>query len=114
MSGRDWMIRIGAIAAIVGGALGFILLFQGPNTYGNYTWHGPLAVIVPLLFAVGFGGGIALFGSQSGRLGQAGMVLIVAGLLLHAIGYALSDTLWWLGFFGPILVLPLGAVMLGM
>ena len=113
MSGRDWMIRIGAIAAIIGGVFGFILLFQGPNTYGNYTWHGPLAFVVPLLFAVGFGGGIALYGNQSGRTGQAGMLLIVVGLLLHSIGQAFIDILWWLTGIGPIVVVPLGAIILG-
>lgn len=112
MSGRDWMIRIGAAVSVIGGLLGVLLLFQGPNSYGNYNWHGPWAAVAPLLFAVGFGGGIALYGSRSGHTGRAGMVLMVAGLLLHSIGYAFGDSLWALSFIGPVMVVPAGAVVL--
>ena len=112
MSGREWMVRIGAIASVVGGLLGVILLLQGPNSYGNYTWHGPWAPVAPFLFAVGFGGGIALFAGQLGHIARTGMILMVVGLLLHSIGYAFGDSLWALGFIGPVMVVPIGAIVL--
>jgi hypothetical protein len=112
MSGQKWIIRLGALTALVGGILGLYLLIQGPNSYGNYGWHGWLAPVAAALFALGLGGATAAHKKQLSSLGWFGIVITIVGLLLMGMGYA-SDAMWGFIFIGPLLIVPIGSIMLG-
>ena len=112
MSGRQWFIRVGALAAMAGGLLGLYLLTQSPNSYGNYHWNGRSAPLAAFLFALGLGGAIAAHQKEFNRLGWLGMIVAIAGLILMGLGYAI-ESLWVFIFFGPLIIVPIGAIMLG-
>ena len=112
MSGQKWLIRLGALAALAGGILGIYLVAQEPNSYGNYGWNGWLAPVVAVLFALGLGGAVAAYHQQLGPLGWSGATLAVVGLLLMAVGHAV-EALWALIFIGPIVIVPIGSLLLG-
>lgn len=112
MSGQTKVIRLGALAALAGGMLGIYLVTQGPNSYGNYSWHGWLAPVAATLFALGLGGGVAAYKQQLNSLGWFGVMIAISGLLLMAVGHA-SDTLWFFIFIGPIIIVPIGSIIFG-
>ena len=112
MSGQKWVIRLGALAALAGGLVGLYLLTQGPNAYGNYNWHGWLAPLAALLFALGLGGAIVAYKNQLNSLGRFGGLVAITGLILMGLGHAL-DALWSFAFIGPVVIVPLGLIMVG-
>lgn len=112
MSGRQWFTRLGALAALAGGLLSLYLLMQAPNFYGNYGWNGRLAPLAAFLFAVGLGGAIAAYPKAFNTLGWLGVVITMTGLILMGLGYAI-ESLWPFIFFGPLIIVPVGSIMLG-
>lgn len=112
MSGQKWLIRLGALAAVAGGIVGIYLAAQGPNSYGNFGWDGWLAPVVAVLFALGLGCAVAAYHQRLGPLGWSGAALAVIGLLLVAVGHAV-DALWPLIFIGPVVIVPIGSLLLG-
>ena len=112
MSGQKWITRLGAMAALAGGILGLYLLSQGPGPYGNYDWHGWLAPVTAVLLAVGLGGAIAAHQTQLNALAWFGLIIVMAGLLLMGLGYAV-DSMWTFIFIGPLIIVPIGSIMLG-
>jgi MFS family permease len=113
MSGQKRLIQLGALAALVGGVLGLLLLTQGPNSYGNYGWHGWLAPLPPILFILGLGGAIAANQITLTPLGKVGLYIIIGGLVLMGIGHIIG-LLWSFIFIGPMIIMPIGAIMLGL
>jgi len=112
MSGQKWLIRLGALAALAGGLLGLYLVTQGPNSYGNYDWDGWLAPVASLLLALGIGGAGIAYQKQLKMLGWFGLSVMITGLLLMGLGYAV-ESLWGFIFMGPLIIVPIGAIMLG-
>ena len=112
MSARTGMAHVGALAAVVGGALGLYLLTQGPNAYGNYPWDGRLASLTVTLLVVGFGSAYAVQREHLQRGSWVGLGLALGGLVLMGLGYAI-DELWPFIFFGPLMLVPLGFIWLG-
>ena len=112
MSARRWIIRLGAASALLGGVLGIVLVTMGPNSYGNYGWDGWLAAIAACLLALGVVGAIAVLQDQVSTAGKWGLFTILVGLILMALGH-LVEPLWSLIFFGPLIIAPIGAVLLG-
>lgn len=113
MSGQKRLIRLGALAALAGGMLGLWLLTQGPNSYGNYGWYGWFVPIVPVLFIFGLGGAIIANQTTLANSGKAGLYIIISGLVLMGVGHII-EPLWPFIFIGPIIIVPIGAVMLGL
>ena len=113
MSGQKWVVQFGALAALVGGLLGLYLLTRGPNAYGNYGWQGWLAPLAALLLAFGLGGAILAYQTALNGSGWAGALIMLAGLLLLGIGYSV-EALWALIFIGPVIIAPIGAMLLGL
>ena len=113
MSGQKRFIRLGAIAALAGGVLGLLLLTQGPNSYGNYGWSGWLATIAPVLFILGLGGSVIANQTTLTNFGKAGLYITIGGLVLMGLGHGI-EPLWPFIGFGPLIIVPIGAIMLGL
>lgn len=113
MSGQKRLVQLGALTALAGGILGLLLLTQGPNSYGNYGWQGWLAPLPPILFILGLGGAIVANQIPLTTLGKAGLYIIIGGLVLMGIGHII-EALWPFIFIGPMIIMPIGAIMLGL
>ena len=64
------------------------------------------------LLALGLGGATVAHYRQLTSLGWFGVSIAIAGLLLMGLGYAV-ESLWMLIFFGPLIIVPIGSLMLG-
>lgn len=111
MSKVMW-VQLSGIIAFLGGLLGMYLLTQGQNEYGNYGWHSELAPVAAILLAVGLAGWFTAYYEQMDSRAWLGLVISVGGLLGMAIGY-LVEAVWFLIFVGPIILVPIGAILLG-
>jgi hypothetical protein len=105
-------VQLCAIFAFIGGLLGTYLALQGANDYGNYVWDGALAPVASILLAVSFAGWFLVYQELIAR-GWLGFAVSVIGLLSMTIGY-LVPMLWFLIFIGPLILVPIGMVMLGL
>lgn len=80
--------------------------------YGNYIWDGWLAPVAAVLLALGLGGAIAAHQTQLNALAWFGLIIVLVGLLLMGLGYAI-ESLWFFIFIGPLIIVPAGSIMLG-
>jgi hypothetical protein len=101
---RTGLIRLGGLAAMVGG----VLLVVAP-LFGRYlpqasSWLAmeALLVVALLLVPVGMVGFHALQGRDYGRIGRAGFWTVVAASLAVVLGSA--SYLWWGSIFGSSLL----------
>jgi hypothetical protein len=110
MSKTMW-VQLSAIFAFIGGLLGLYLLTQGINEYGSYSWHTELTPVVIILLVAGLAGWFTLYYEQMSLRGWIGFIICLGGLLGMAASYFI-EPLWFLIFLGPLLLLPIGAILL--
>lgn len=107
MSLQSWMMKAGAIAAVLGGVLGLYLLGQGQNSYGNYGWEGNYSIVASLLLTIA---SLSFWQALAGQLstkGHVGMMLTALALGSMVLGKAV-ESLWMLAFIGLLMILPVG------
>jgi hypothetical protein len=93
--------------------LGLYLLTLGPNEYGSLSWDDDLAPVVAILLAVGLTGWFTLYYEQMTLRGWTGGILSAGGFLGMASSFYV-DSLWFLIFLGPLLLVPIGGILLAL